>query len=213
MFTKIETLVCYLDRLDIVATTKTMDEALLTPQTISRSSSRLTSNSFCLGFVTGIFIQLSTVGSYALTVLKLGHEYMDEHTAILALLWSILFSSLGLCTLMSTTGMIVDHEVTEKHGDKRNDNYSNRICTTVESHFLAGSMSSLSISFFLLSYVLVDQVRWDIGFLGLAMVLLYWHAPKLFLDLVSDDDDQHEEENYNGYGIANEDMVYKGEDA
>ena len=191
----------------------TMDEALLTPPSISRSSRRLTSNSFCLGFVTGIFIQLSTVGCYALTVLKLGHEYMSKHTGMLALLWSILLSILGLCTLVSTTGIIVDNEVADRHGEKRNDNYSNRIRTTVESLFLAGSMSSLSISFFLLSYVLVDQVRWDVAFLGLAMVLLYWHAPKLFLDLVNDDDEYHEKENHNGYGITNEAMNYKGEEA
>ena len=175
------------------------------------SSSRLTRSSLLLGFVTGIFIQLSTVGAYALTAFQLGHEYIGEHIFMLALLWSIVLCSLGLCTLRSTTGIIACYDINVRHCEKRNgNNYSNRVRTTVESRFLVGSLSSLSISYFLLSSLLEDQVRWDIGVLALLVVLLYWHAPKHCLDLGHDEDDQLEEENNDD--IIGEDVDYKGEE-
>lgn len=163
----------------------TIDEPLLpnTIQTTKATASMLSRNSLSLGFVTGVFIQLSSLGAHALTMAVLGCSTTMEHSFVLSMVWSLLLCGSGLSILWSAISMVL-----HRRGGKNNQHNhgyggmsTSMVKTTMESRFLAGLVASLSISCILLDYVLEHTFRWGVALVGVALASLHWHASHLIL--------------------------------
>ena len=185
------------------------------------SSSKLTRSSIWLGFVTGFFIQLSTIGAYTLTLFLLGRASTEAHSDLLTLLWSLLLCTLGISIVWTTTSMVVSHYSLPSHNQSTymtseqiycddtsssgcgSIHHCKQIRSTIESRFLVGAVASLSSSCVFLEYILQDRFRWEIVVFGVVMALFYWLVPKLFLEVDDDEiDDCNSQKNQNeGYDI------------
>ena len=186
------------------------------------SSSKLTRSSIWLGFVTGFFIQLSTIGAYTLTLFLLGRAYTEAHSDLLTLMWSLLLCTLGISIVWTTTSiMTVSHYSLPNHNQSTymtsekiyydtsssgcgSIHHCKQIRSTIESRFLVGAVASLSSSCVFLEYILQDRFRWEIVVFGVVMALFYWLAPKLFLEVDDDDeiDNCHSQKNqHKGFEI------------
>jgi len=174
----------------LVDNNDTMDEPLLPDSvqtktattTITNATKRLSRNSLWLGFVTGLFIELSTVGAHTLTVAVLGETKTVEHRFLLGMVWSLLLCGLGLSILWSVIGIVLHR----RRGGKNGDQYdaldggmsANMVKITIESRFLVGTTASLAGSCVWMYYVTDHTFHWDLALLGLAMMLLNWHVPQ-----------------------------------
>jgi len=154
-----------------------LEEPLLPPKQPKSNGKTIanTMSSLWLGFVTGLFIQMSTLGAHALSLSLLGPAVVQRYCGVLGWIWSTVLCLAGLSLLWAVLALLNNND--ERSRIRRN---------VLEARFLAGAIASLTTSCVMLSLLLKEGFRWPMGLMGMVMVAVLLKAPAP----QKDDDDE-----------------------
>ena len=132
----------------------------------------LACGSLWIGFVSGFFITLATLGVQILTLSLFGVEFAHEKKWIIGLLWSLSLSSSGLTIMVGLHHMV--RVLVAQHGD--GEHAADVIRKIIEGHFLLGALASLMACCCWLHWKLEDDVRCCLGWFGMFVVAVCVHV-------------------------------------
>jgi len=132
----------------------------------------LACGSLWIGFVSGFFITLATLGVQILTLTLFGVGFAHEKKWIIGLFWSLSLSSSGLTIMVGLHHMV--RVLIAQNGD--GEHAADVVKKIIEGHFLLGAVASLMVSCCWLHWVLDDDVRYSLGMFGMFVGVVCVHV-------------------------------------
>lgn len=169
----------------------------------------------CLGFVVGLFVQLSTLGANFIAIMMLGsHSILQKsHTDIVefSLLWSIFSSCLAVIILSYLRNIITtlflhhggrnvqeQEEDDDEEDDEDEEDALDELLSYVENRFVTGALLGVCVAWTVTDVLLGVQVEFIHTLIGMALLVCWCKAPILKKlpsrqDYAEDEEDEEED--------------------